>query len=248
MTCAPATVVMTGATGGVGRMLVPALAGRYRLRLHDRADTLAAPPGDRDMVVNGDLERFADVAATVAGADAVVHLAAQASPEASWEEVDGPNITGAFHLFEASRRAGVRKVVFASTNHVTGMYDRDRAWPLRPDQPVRPDSLYGVSKAFGEALGRYYADAFGLHVLCLRLGSVLERPLDEETMRKWLSPRDLAQLVTRCLQSEQRFGIYYGVSANTRGRWDITNARRELGYAPQDDSEAFAHEILGGGS
>jgi NAD+ dependent glucose-6-phosphate dehydrogenase len=247
VTADPPIVVVTGATGGVGRMLVPALSGRHRLRLHGQADTLAAPVGAHD-AVSGDLERFADAAAAVAGADAVVHLAAQASPEASWEEVDGPNITGTFHLFEAARQAGVRRVVFASTNHVTGMYDRDHAWRLRPDQPVRPDSLYGVSKAFGEALGRYYSDAFGLQVLCLRLGSVLERPVDEGTMGKWLSPRDLAQLVARCLQTEQRFGIYYGVSANTRGRWDITNARRELGYAPQDDSEAFADEILGSGS
>lgn len=237
-------VLVTGAAGGVARFLVPGLRGRYRLRLHDRVPPDAvALPGDE--TVGADLLDFAAVERAVSGVDAIVHLAAQSRTTGTWEASRGPNLDGCYHVFEAARRAGVGKIVFASTNHVTGMYDREGAWPISPDQPVRPDSIYGVTKAFGEALGRYYADAFGMSVICLRIGWVLERPFDEQGLRMWLSPRDLCQIVHLSLASPVRFGLYYAVSDNRRNRWNLDNARRELGYAPVDDSEVFAAEILG---
>ena len=140
-----------------------------------------------------------------------MHLAGQRAVSASWAELQQPNIVGLVSTFEAAHRAGVRKIVFASTNHVTGMYDREQAWPLSPELPARPDSLYGVTKAFGEDLGRYYSDNFGISVVCLRLGWVLERPHNEQARWQWLSPDDLARLVSGALLSDVRFGIYYGV-------------------------------------
>jgi NAD+ dependent glucose-6-phosphate dehydrogenase len=235
-------LLITGATGDVGTMLRPSLQPDYRLRLHYRRQppsTLA--PGEES--VQGEIEDFAAVVRMVADADAIVHLAAESNAHATWEAVRGPNIDGLYNVFEAARRGGVSKIVFASTNHVMGMYDRDHAWPIDPAQPVRPDGYYGVSKAFGEALARYYADAFAMSIICLRIGWVLERPHNETALRMWLSPRDLGQLVRLSLETPQRFGIYYGVSNNTRRKWDIENARRELRYHPVDDAEVFAdHE------
>lgn len=237
-------VLITGAAGGVGSFLRPYLRRDYRLRLHYRQNPLKEL-AEGEEAIQADIEDFPAVERIVRGVDAIVHLAGEPSPGASWEGVRGANIDGTHNVFEAARRAGVPKIVFATTNHVMGMYDRDRAWPIHPDQPIRPDSYYGVSKAFGEALARYYVDDFGLAIICLRIGWVLERPHNEAALRMWLSPRDLAQLVGLSIETPVRFGLYYGVSANTRLKWNIANVRRDLGYAPVDDSEAFAAAALG---
>lgn len=237
-------VLVTGAAGRVGTRLIPSLRGDYRLRLQYHAQPVANLNPDEE-AVQAEIEDLTQVERIVRGVDAIVHLAGEPSPEAAWEAVRGANIDGTYNVFEAARRAGVPKVVFATTNHVMGMYDRDHAWPIRPEQPIRPDSYYGVSKAFGEALARYYADAFGMSMICLRIGWVLDRPHNETALRMWLSPRDLGQLVRRSLDAPQKFGLYYGVSNNARCKWDISNARVELGYHPADDSEAYATEVLG---
>jgi NAD+ dependent glucose-6-phosphate dehydrogenase len=236
-------VLLTGATGNVGKMLRPYLQQEYRLRLHTHRHSLP-PLTPQEECIQADITDLTAVMRMVEGVDAIIHLAAQSSVHATWEQVRGPNIDGTYTVFEAARRAGVPKIIFATTNHVMGMYDRDHAWPIHPEQPVRPDSYYGVSKAFGEALARYYADAFGLSIICLRIGWALERPHNETALRMWLSPRDLAQLVRLSLETSIHFGIYYGVSNNQRRKWDIENARVELGYNPLDDSEVFAAKIL----
>jgi NAD+ dependent glucose-6-phosphate dehydrogenase len=184
--------------------------------------------------VVADIEAPAALAGPFTGVDAVVHLAAEASPKASWPEVRGPNIEGAYRVFEAARLAGVRRIVFASTQRVTGLYERGGAAPIRPDEPPRPDSLYAVSKVFGEALGRHYADAFGIHVVCLRLGWVIERPTTDEMRRLWLNPSDLGRIVSLALEAPVRFAIYYAVSREGPSGLDLTSARRELGYVPSD--------------
>jgi uronate dehydrogenase len=171
-----------------------------------------------------------------------VHLAANPSTRASFEETLRTNIVGTYHVFEAARQEGVGRVVFASTNHVTGMYERAGALVL-PNLPPRPDSYYGVSKAYGELLGRYYHDLYGLAVICLRIGSFLPQPRDVRGLSTWLSPRDMVQLVWRSLEASVTYGVYYGISGNSRRRWDITNAREELGYDPEDDAERFAGEL-----
>jgi nucleoside-diphosphate-sugar epimerase len=238
-------VLVTGATGSVGKGLRPSLQQDYRLRLHYNKNPPAELRSDEESI-QADIEDFAAVARMVEGVDAVMHLAADSYTHATWEAVRGPNIDGTYNIFEAARRAGVQKIVFASTNHVMGMYDKEEVWPIHPEQPVRPDGYYGVSKAFGEALARYYADEFKMSVICLRIGWFLERPHNEYALRMWLSARDLGQLIRLSLETLQPFGIYYGVSDNQRRKWDIENARQELGYNPVDDSEIFAAEIRGG--
>ncbi|MBO0792688.1 MAG: NAD(P)-dependent oxidoreductase [Ktedonobacteraceae bacterium] len=232
-------VLITGATGDVGTALRPSLRYDYRLRLQYRRRPPTALALSEESV-QANIEDFAAMMRVVDGVDAIIHLAAERSPQATWEEVRGPNIDGVYNVLEAARRAGVPKVIFASTNHVMGMYDREHNWPIHPEQPVRPDGYYGTSKAFGEALARYYVDEFALSVICLRIGWVLERPHNEMALRMWLSPRDLGQLVRLSLETSQRFGLYYGVSNNQRRKWSIENARSELGYNPVDDAELFA--------
>jgi nucleoside-diphosphate-sugar epimerase len=237
-------ILITGATGDIGSALRPRLRDDYRLRLQYRTRPVSdLAPGEE--AVHGDIEDFAQVQSMVQGVDAVVHLAGERRVEASWEQVHAANIVGTRNVFEAARLAGVPRVVFASTNHVMGMYDRDRSWPIHPDQPVRPDSHYGASKAYGEALARYYADAFDMAMVCLRIGWFLERPFDETSMQMWISPRDMAHLVRRSMEAQIGFGVYYGLSDNTRRVWDFENARTEIGYEPQDNSELFAADILG---
>ena len=218
-------------------MLRPALRdGLDELRLSDlqAPDELRAP----ETFVAADLTDAAAVQRAVEGVDAVVHLGA-VPDEAPFEDIAGPNLHGAFHVFEACRRAGVKRVVFASSNHATGMYPV--GVPLDGRQPPRPDGLYGASKVFGEALGRMYVDRFGLSVVCLRIGSFQPRPRERRELATWLSHADGVRLVRAALTADDvGFAIVYGVSANTRRWWPPDNA---IGYAPRDDAEAYADEL-----
>jgi nucleoside-diphosphate-sugar epimerase len=233
-------VLITGAAGRIGRNLHAGLADRYRLRLMYHHTVLPVGPNEEAVVADlGDLE---GVRRAVQGVDAVVHLAGNPSTRASFDDVLTANIVGTYHVYEAARLAGVPRVIFASTNHVTGMHERNGSLVV-PDMPVRPDSFYGASKAYGEALGRYYHDQHGLAVICLRIGSALPRPRDSRGLGTWISERDMAQLTWRSIEAPVTFGIFYGISGNTRRQWDITNARELLGYAPEDNGEEYADEI-----
>jgi NAD+ dependent glucose-6-phosphate dehydrogenase len=236
-------VLITGAAGRIGSHLSEALKERYELRVLYNRTVPEKPPVD-DVYV-ADVSDYAAIAPALQGMDAVVHMAADPSPRATWESVRDKNIAGTYNVYEAARAAGCNKIVFASTNHVMGMYDRDRQWPIYANQPVRPDSLYGVSKAFGETLGQYYADQHGLSVICLRIGWFLPEPRDEIGMWMWLSPRDCAQAVWRAIESPLGYGVFYAISRNTRRHWDITETIERLGYRPEDDSEPYADRIAG---
>ncbi|HEX5416223.1 MAG TPA: NAD(P)-dependent oxidoreductase [Chloroflexota bacterium] len=238
-------VLITGAAGRIGSSLAESLKDKYTLRLHYHHTVPENPPVD-DIII-ADVSDYDAIARGMEGIDAVVHMAADPSTRASWESVRDKNINGTYNVYESARQAGVKKVVFASTNHVMGMYDRDGQWPIYANQPVRPDSLYGVSKAFGEALGRHYADQFGLAVICLRIGWFLQRPKDEIGLWMWLSPRDCANVVSCAIESPLRYGVFYAISRNSRRHWDITDTIEKLGYRPQDDAELYAGEILGSG-
>lgn len=179
---------------------------------------------------------FAAAERAAEGADAVVHLSADPSTAATWADVRGANIEATYNVFEAARRQGAHKVVFATTNHVMGFHNLDGAWPIRTDLAIRPDSLYGVSKAFGEALARYFSDAFGMSMMCIRIGWFTPRqPAIGNLLGLWISARDLTQLVGLCLESPRQFGIWNGTSNNSQHHWDLQTARDELGYAPQDN-------------
>lgn len=231
-----ARVLITGAGGSIGSSLAELLRDRYDLRLLYRRQPASAPPVDDWRVA--DLEDLPALEDALQGIDAVVHMAADSEVEATWESVLHNNIIGTYNVFEAARRAGVQRIVFASTNHVMGMYDRDRMWPIFADQPIRPDSLYGVSKAFGEALGRFWYDQHGVSVICLRIGWMLPEPHDEIARWMWLSPRDCAQIVSRSIDSDVGFDIVYAISRNAGRHWDITKTIEHLGYRPEDNAES----------
>ncbi|AXH96651.1 NAD-dependent epimerase/dehydratase family protein [Ornithinimicrobium avium] len=231
------TVLVTGAAGTVGgdvlRLLRDDPQADLDLVLTDAAADEQADPPVRALDVR-DLEA---TTSALGGVDTVIHLAGASSPQASWEEVLDLNVVGTRTVLEAARRAGVRRVVLASSNHVMGMYDREHAWPVYGHQPVRPDSLYGVSKAMAEVLGRYYHDEHGLEVIALRIGwESGDRGAadDEVTQAMWVSPGDMAQALRRAVQAQVRYGVYYVVSDNPTRRWDLTNTMVELGYRPRD--------------
>ncbi|WP_067178612.1 NAD-dependent epimerase/dehydratase family protein [Microtetraspora niveoalba] len=232
--------LITGAAGRIGACLrrgLPELG--HRLRLTDR---IPIEEHGVDQIV-GDITDPATLAAAMEGVHAVVHLAGDPSTSASFESVLAANIEGTYRVFEAARSAGVERVVFASSNHAAGFTPRQESAPA--DTPARPDSLYGVSKVYGEALGRYYADRYGIRVACLRIGSFEPRPPDARALSTWLSPGDMVRLAHACLTApELTYALVWGVSANTRGWLDLEPGRA-LGYHPQDDAEVYAAEFAG---
>ena len=234
-------VLVTGAAGRIGRAACPGLAARgWRVRGLDRRP-LNGVAGLADPPVVADVRDAAAVAAATAGVDAVVHLAGLAT-EAPFAEILATNIDGTYQVFEAARRARVPRVVFASSNHAVGFTPRSEL--VGVDVPPRPDTYYGVSKVFGEALGRLYTDRYGLSVVCLRIGSWLDRPTTVRQLSTWLSPSDGVRLLQAALTApDVGFAVVYGISANTRAWWDQAPARA-LGYRPVDDAEDYAAEIL----
>ena len=238
-------VLITGAAGQIGVALRAGLSGAYPLiRLLDFAPMGNVKAGEE--IVTADIRDSAALEKAMAGIDCVVHLAG-ASVESPWDTVLPLNIEGCYNAFEAARRQAVKRVIFASSNHAIGFHRRER---FIDDRVVpRPDTRYGVSKVFGEAVGRLYADKYGLSVACLRIGTFRnpDRPADARQLLTWISHRDMVQLVRRCIDHPHyHFVTVYGVSNNLRSRWDNSNVKF-LGYRPQDDSESFAAEILAEG-
>jgi len=230
-----ARLLLTGAAGGLGRVLRPRLRARCALlRLSDVAPMEAAGPGEE--VVEARLEDRASVHALLEGIHAVVHLGG-ISTEQPFDAILQANIVGTYNLYEAARQQGTRRIVFASSNHVTGFYRQDEV--VDPTMPVRPDSYYGLSKAFGENLSRFYWDRYGIETVCLRIGSSFPEPKDRRMLASWLSYDDLERLVVASLTAPMAgHTIVYGVSDNAASWWDNTPARH-LGYRPQDSSEPF---------
>jgi uronate dehydrogenase len=234
------TVLVTGAAGGIGTRLRQLLKGEYpNLRLSD-----VKPPADLapdETFVPADLADMAQVERVVAGVNGIVHLGGF-SVEGPWDTILQANIIGCYNLFEAARRHGVERVVFASSNHVVGFYPRQRR--IGTDAAVRPDSRYGVSKAFGEALAALYAYKHGLRVTSILIGSFGDAPVDRRRLAIWISPEDLVQLIRIGLEHpDVRHEIFYGASDNSRGWWDNSAAFR-LGYRPQGRSEDHSAAAL----
>jgi uronate dehydrogenase len=233
------TILITGAAGDVGTHLRRELTGKYQIRASDLRDLKEKFKGQK--FARADISKMSDALRITKGVDAIVHLGGY-SVEGPWEGILNANIIGCYNVFEAARRNGVKRILFPTSNHATGFYRRDQTIDHRVYP--KPDSRYGVSKVFGEALGSLYADKYGMEVFCMRIGNVGALPIDKRRLSILFTPRDLAQLVTIGIEHpDVRFEIVYGVSNNKRGWYDNSNAYR-LGYRPQDDSEVHAAEIL----
>ena len=254
-------VLVTGAAGVIGSAVREYLVDRFELH----ALTRAPAPFPSHVADIADLEA---IRPAFTGMDAVVHLAASPEVGTPWEAILPNNLVGTYNVYDASRQAGVQRVVFASSNHAIGTYEVEASPGLYElDDPrvfdhtvaVRPDSLYGVSKVYGEAMGRYYVDHHGLAVICLRIGSVragddpvspavlssspaLLGDLEAEQRRKrmratWLSRRDCTELIASALTADDvKWAIVYGISNNPRQFWDLKHAREIIGYAPRDSA------------
>lgn len=246
------SVLITGSAGLVGGVLAERLSDRYAIQGIDKR----RGAGLRRV----DMTKARQLRSLFEGMDAVVDLAAVPSVSTPWQEVWTNNIPATINTLEAARDANVPRVVFASSNHVTGGYELEppyaaivagnyeglvpREFPLiGPDSQLRPDGAYAVGKVLGEAAGRHFSDAFDLSVLCLRIGTVnkADRPLDARQFATLLSHADLTRLVDAALTAPEsvKYGVYYGVSDNTWRFWDIANAQSDLGYEPRDDAERF---------
>ncbi len=236
-------VLLTGAAGRIGTVLRGGLPERgFVLRCLDVVPIVETRPGEEHVVADvADLAAMVDAAQ---GASAIVHMAG-ISGESTWPAISRANIEGTYATLEAARRAGVGRVVLASSNHATGYTPRPASGLLREgDAPPRPDTYYGVSKVTMEALGSLYADRYGLDVVCLRIGSAFAEPTTTRQLSTWLSPADTVALVDAALTAPSPgFAVVWGVSANTRNWWDLTSARA-LGYDPQDDAEVYAEALI----
>lgn len=233
-------LLLTGAAGNLGRELRPRLKAYCdTLRLSARGDTLGAT-GPGEELAPADLADKAAVFAALDGVEAVVHMGG-VSTEQTWESILDGNITGMVNLYEAARHAGTKRIVFASSNHVTGFYRQDEV--VSPRDPVRPDGFYGLSKCFGENLAQLYWDRFGLETVSLRIGSSFAAPKDRRMLATWMSFDDTERLIVAALTAPVvGHSIMYGMSDNATTWWDNTSARH-IGYRPQDSSDVFRAEV-----
>lgn len=232
-------VLITGAAGSIGSYLRETLRGKYLLRLSDVNPISKLADGEE--FVTADVTDAGALVGLMEEVHGLVHLGGVPREDA-WEPILDVNIVGTYNVFEAARRQGVERFIFASSNHAIGFYPRSQR--IGADVTVRPDSRYGVSKAFAEALGSLYADKYGMRVLCIRIGNVADEPVDVRRLSIWVSPRDLSQLVEIGLEHpDLRYELVYGVSDNARSWWDNSNATR-LGYVPADRSEDYAEKVL----
>ncbi|STD04534.1 Uncharacterized epimerase/dehydratase SAV0553 [Dermatophilus congolensis] len=233
----PRHLLITGATGGIGLLLTQRLRTDYKITQHGRT-----PKNDEQQhtLAKADLTDYNQTLNLMTGIDTVIHLAGASSPESTWDEVLNANIIGTRNILEAARNSAVRRIVYASSNHALGMYDRYSQWPTGPHTLPRADSLYGVSKIFGETLGRFYHDEYGLDFIALRIGWSVPDPTttDEDLLHAmWLSPDDTEQIFRCAIETTTTFGLYYAISNNNNRRWDITNTLLDLGYRPKDSWE-----------
>lgn len=244
-----APVLLTGSEGRVGRAILDGLTDAYEWRMLDREPPAEDPPGEFFVA---DIVDYEDVREAMEGVGTVIHLAGDPRPEAPWDSVLRNNIDGTHTVMQAAVDAGVGKFAFASSNHAVGAYETEARTPdiYRPDDEFlldgrelpRPGNRYGVSKATGETLGRFFHDEHDLSVVCVRIGNLTkdQPPRDyERGQAMWLSHRDCAHLFERCLEAEYDYEIVYGISDNDRKYYSIERAREVLGYDPQDNSADY---------
>jgi uronate dehydrogenase len=233
-------LLLTGAAGGLGKVLRERLAPSARvLRVSDIA-AMAPAAGAHEEVVPCDLADKAAVHALLAGCDAIVHLGG-VSVERPFEEILEANIKGLFNVYEAARRHGVKRVVFASSNHVIGFHKQSEHLDVHSAR--RPDGYYGLSKSFGEDMAQFYFDRWGIETVSIRIGSSFPEPANRRMMHTWLSYRDLTTLIEKALFTPGvKHTLVYGMSANREPWWDNAGAAH-LSFVPQDSSEVFRDKV-----
>ncbi|WP_397459353.1 NAD-dependent epimerase/dehydratase family protein [Pseudomonas asplenii] len=233
-------LLLTGAAGGLGKVLRESLRPYARvLRLSDITE-MAPAVDDREEIQLCDLSDKQAVHQLVEGVDAILHFGG-VSVERSFEEILGANICGVFHVYEAARRHGVKRVIFASSNHVIGFYKQSETIDARV--PHRPDSYYGLSKSYGEDMASFYFDRYGIETVSIRIGSSFAQPQNRRMLSSWLSFDDLTQLIERALYTPNvGHTVVYGVSGNRYIWWD-NHLAAHLGYQPKDSSEPFRAEV-----
>lgn len=233
-------VLVTGAAGNIGSYFATHSDGKYDLRLMVREDDDVSEIDGAGQIITGDLNDLERLKQICAGIDTVVHMAGDPDPAAVWEDLLDANIIGVYNIFLAAKAAGCRRVIHASSIHVVSGYPPDVQ--VKTSEPVNPGDLYGVSKCFGEALGRYMAEKEGLSVITIRIGAF--QPPEKARAKQgvgmldaWVSQRDLNQLIIRCIDVENvKFAILHGLSNNRFKRLDISDARELVGYEPVDDA------------
>lgn len=232
-------LLLTGAAGNMGRELRPRMKAYCdTLRLSHRSDFGSAEAGEEIAIAS--LEDRAAMLQLLKDVDAVVHLGG-VSTEQPWEPILAGNIVGMYNLYEAARKNGVSRIVFASSNHVTGFYRQNEV--ISPRDPVRPDGLYGLSKAFGENLAQLYWDRYGIETVSVRIGSSFAEPKDRRMLATWMSFDDTERLIVAALTAPVvGHSIIYGMSDNATKFWDNTPALH-IGYRPQDSSERFRPDV-----
>jgi nucleoside-diphosphate-sugar epimerase len=237
-------LLITGSNGRIGRILTMALADSFDVYgldiVGEQTETYYRVDISNYEALDSALKKIGDIMY-------VIHLAGDPKVKADWESVLKNNIIGTRNIYECAQNHGVKRIIFASSTYVTRGYrgippssHKEQSLAIISTQdPIRPDTDYSTSKAFGETIARQYFESHGISSICLRIGAVSENddpPLDEEAMKIWISHRDLIQLVKKSILSSVKFGIYYGVS-NNRGRfYDIASTEKEIGYKPQDDA------------
>ncbi|WP_432562239.1 NAD-dependent epimerase/dehydratase family protein [Kineococcus sp. SYSU DK003] len=233
------TLLLTGAAGRVAGQLLPGLTGRT-VRLLDRT----TPSGETGAeVLTGELTDRDLLARAVEGVDTVVHLAGDPRPDATWDDLRGPNVDGFTALLEAAADHGVRRVVYASSVHAMGRYEAEGRTPVESTWAPAPCCEYGATKAFDEAMAAAFSHRRGLSTIGLRLGATTPEPTQRSQLSGWLGPTDLRRLVVGAVETDVRCGVYPGISANTRTHWDLSRAVADLGYRPELDSEAYAATV-----
>lgn len=241
-------ILITGSRGRIGKILAQALADKFEI---SELDIIGRSQGKYFKVDISNLQKLEVVFKKIPKLYAIIHLAAKSLVNETWESIFRNNIIGTRNIYECARKYKIQRVIFASSNHVTGAYERvspklhkqKKPRIISINDPVRPDGYYGTSKIFGEAIARHFFELYKISSICLRIGTVIEsnEPTENERqMRTWLSHRDLIQLVEKSLFSKVLFGIYYGVSDNKGRFWDISNAKKELGYKPKDNASRFS--------
>ena len=241
-------IVITGIKGRIGTILANKLSPIYDVFGIDRIKS------NDTKYFHVDISHFLslnNVFQTISAIDSIIHLAACPDVKGDWRTILRDNVVGTRNVYECARLHHVKRVIYASSNHVTGAYEgfppslhtKSNPVLITVRDAVRPDSDYGTSKVFGEAIARQYYELYGIASICLRIGSLIatdDPTQNNRSMKTWLSHRDLVQLVEKSLRSSIDFGIYYGVSDNKGRFWDISNAQEELGYIPQDDASRRA--------